>query len=177
MRVCIKSNTGEDLASIEVEPADTVRFLKNRLWEEASLARCEQCLYFEDFELEDEYAIADYRIETDVAVEHCSNWHEPYCPGCSDCDMNFCSACGLYPTYPVELQPRPHCAVCNQGPAPTEEAGTQSEESANVSTESMVPDFAAAVAAVTLSSTVIGADDVEGCALCARFTCKVSFCH
>lgn len=126
----------EVIAEVLVEPHNSVAFLKHRIWELtlASLPRCGQSLYDGDIELEDEHALEVYGLQSEHTIEYSPAWHEPYCPGCSDCDRNFCSACALYPrNYSNHSilwpEPRPYCSVCNHGPAPAEQAAASAAHS------------------------------------------------
>ena len=86
--------SSEVIAEVLVEPQNSVAFLKHRIWELtlASLPRCGQSLYDGDIELEDEHALEVYGLQSEHTIEYSPAWHEPYCPGCSDCERNFCSA-------------------------------------------------------------------------------------
>lgn len=125
MRIYVRHlGSGELLTQIVLEPQNSVAFLKHRIWETVSLARCGQSLYEGDTELEDQFDLEDYQLQSEYTVDYVAAWHEPYCPGCSDCERNYCSACALYPVNRKSLwpEPRPYCLICNQGVAPAEEA-------------------------------------------------------
>lgn len=125
MLVCVRSlGSGELLTEVVVEPENSVAFLKHRIWESATLPRCGQALYNGDFELEDDYALEDYELQSEPTIDYSAAWHEPFCLGCSDCERNFCSACALYPINRGNLwpEPRPYCSICNHGHVSAEDA-------------------------------------------------------
>ena len=129
MQICVKDlYTWEVLEQIVVEEDNSVAFLKHRLWElqPDSFPRCRQFLYDGDLELEDEYALEEYDMPAEHTIYHTDAWYEPYCPGCSDCQSNLCTACGFYPINRGILwpEPRPYCSVCNQGSPPAAQPAT-----------------------------------------------------
>lgn len=103
-------------------------FLKHRLFElrPDAFPRCRQYLHHGDQELEDEEVLEEYEMPDEHAIYYREAWYEPYCPGCSDCQRNFCTACSFYPINRGILwpEPRPYCSVCNQGPDPAAEPAT-----------------------------------------------------
>ena len=118
MRTFIRiSESGDLYAAVEVEPANTVGFLKYRFCEETQEPLCEVSLSYGDYELDDDDTLADHNIGAETSVYFTRRWYEPYCPGCSHCGNNFCSACGLYPLLTGTMHPdyRCYCPACGYG--------------------------------------------------------------
>lgn len=170
MQVSIKDLVTRDvLGQVVVEQESSVAFLKHRLWElqPESFPRCRQCLYDGDMELEDAHVLEDYGLQLpdEHTIHYKEVWYEPYCPGCSDCQQNFCTACNFYPINRGILwpEPRPYCLVCNQGPAPAAEppiAAAHSDTSQD--SDSLVSDSPEAPApASTIAPVQPAADDTS----------------
>lgn len=82
MRIYVRHlGSGELLTQVVLEPPNSVAFLKQRIWETASLARCGQSLYEGDTELEDQFHLEDYQLQSEYTVDYVAAWHERYCPG------------------------------------------------------------------------------------------------
>lgn len=121
MRVRVRDwESGEFITEVVVEAENSVAFLKYRIWESVSIPRCGQSLYLEDTELEEDFELEDYQIHPEQTIDYSPRWYAPYCPGCSDCERNICSACGLYPMkWDDDLwpEPEPCCSACQPAPA------------------------------------------------------------
>lgn len=108
------------LTAVDVEAANSVAFLKRRIWEQTQIPPCELYLYDGDTVLEDHHILAQHDIQAEHVVYCDTVWHEPICPGCSFCARNFCSSCGLYPVVRSSADlswavSRPFCPTCRQG--------------------------------------------------------------
>ena len=166
MLVCVRSlGSGELLTEVVVEPENSVAFLKHRIWEAATLPRCGQALYNGDTELEDEYTLEDYEMQPEHTIDYSAAWHEPFCPGCSDCERNFCSSCALYPINRGRLwpEPRPYCSVCSHGHAPAEEAAAALSDATDTTdtTEDSMNSEGSDVSSTEHSHTTEGSDLLE----------------
>lgn len=120
MRIRVRDwESGEFITQVVVEAENTVAFLKYRIWESVSIPRCGQSLYLEDTELAEECELEDDQIHPEQYIDYSPRWYAPYCPGCSDCERNICSACGLYPMKWDDLwpEPEPCCSVCQPAAA------------------------------------------------------------
>lgn len=120
MRVRVRDwESGEFITEVVVEAENSVAFLKYRIWESVSIPRCSQSLYLEDTELDEACELEDYQIHPEQTFDYSPPWYAPYCPGCSDCERNICSACGLYPMKWDDLwpEPEPCCSACQPAPA------------------------------------------------------------
>ncbi len=120
MRVYVRAENNACLTAVDVEAANSIGFLKRRVWEQTQMPPCELYLYCGDTVLEDHHILAQHDIQAEHTVYYGTIWHEPCCPGCSFCARNFCSSCGLYPVVhsPADLRlavSRPFCPTCGQG--------------------------------------------------------------
>ncbi len=124
MRVHVNSGPwGSDntyLTAVDIEAANSIAFLKRRIWAQTRISPCEMYLYDDDTVLEDHHILAEHDIQAEHIVYCDTVRHEPICPGCSFCARNFCSSCGLYPIVrnSADLSlavSRPFCPTCRQG--------------------------------------------------------------
>lgn len=120
MRIYVRAENNACLTAVDVEAANSIGFLKRRVWEQTRMPPCELYLYCGDTVLEDHHILAQHDIQAEHTVYYGTIWHEPCCPGCSFCARNFCSSCGLYPVVhsPADLSlavSRPFCPTCGQG--------------------------------------------------------------
>lgn len=120
MRIYVRAENNACLTAVDVEAANSIGFLKRRVWEQTRMPPCELYLYCGDTVLEDHHILAQHEIQAEHTVYYGTIWHEPCCPGCSFCARNFCSSCGLYPVVhsPADLSlavSRPFCPTCGQG--------------------------------------------------------------
>jgi len=108
------------LTAVDIEAANSIAFLKRRIWEQTQMPPCELYLYDGDTVLEDHHILAQHNIQAEHIVYCDTVWHEPICPGCSFCARIFCSSCGLYPVVRSSADlslavSRPFCPTCRQG--------------------------------------------------------------
>ena len=67
MRVFVRDfDTDDYLTTVDVEPCNTVGYLKRKVEEKMDLVACDLCLYQGEYELDDAETLEEYHIFTDT---------------------------------------------------------------------------------------------------------------
>jgi ubiquitin len=67
MQIFVKTLTGKTI-SLEVEPSDTIHYLKSKIQDKEGFLINRQRLIYDEIQLEDERMISDYNISNDSTL-------------------------------------------------------------------------------------------------------------
>jgi len=68
MRVYVRAENNACLTAVDVEAANSIGFLKRRVWEQTRMPPCELYLYCGDTVLEDHHILAQHEIQAEHTV-------------------------------------------------------------------------------------------------------------